>query len=557
VQGNLIGTNATGTASIPNTRDGVQISCVIDPVTGNVIGGAIPAERNVISGNGINGIFIFPDIETTVEGTRIIGNYVGTDVTGTVALPNVSSGIAVSGTYPPASNIDIGGSAPGEGNLISGNRYGISLQSASAVSVQGNLIGTNATGSSALPNGSGVVIAESFGSITTDCTIGGTDPAASNLISGNEKYGVYISTGPGNQVLGNRIGTDASGSSPLGNGLYGVAFVGGSGNAVGGTAAGASNIIAHNGVAGVVVIEGATGDSIRGNAIFSNTGLGIELPEEGVNPNDAGDGDTGANLLQNFPVLASAATSGSEIVIEGNLNSTSGTAFALDFYASEACDPSGHGEGSMYLGEQAVTTDATGDGTFVANLTAAIPAGQFVTATATDPDGNTSEFSACVPVEQMNAAPVCTGAVPSADVLWPPDHRFVTINILGVTDPDGDVVAFTIDSIFQDEAVSVPDGGLTAPDGQGVGTGAAELRAERNPQGNGRVYHIGFTAADPHSGSCTGEIRVSVPRSQKPTDSALDGGALYDSTVPGVVSRSAFTGLGLDVHWWSFDQLVR
>ena len=111
----------------------------------------------------------------------------------------------------------------------------------------------------------------------------------------------------------------------------------------------------------------------------------------------------------------------------------------------------------------------------------------------------------------MNADPVCNAAAPSVASLWPPNHKFWAINVLGVTDPDGDAITINVDSIFQDEAVDAPDSGHTSPDGQGVGTPTAEVRAERAESGNGRFYHISFTATDSKGGSCSGTVKVRVP----------------------------------------------
>ena len=128
-----------------------------------------------------------------------------------------------------------------------------------------------------------------------------------------------------------------------------------------------------------------------------------------------------------------------------------------------------------------------------------------------------------------NPLPVCSGATPSIASLWPPNHQFVNIDILGVTDPDGDEVTITIDSIFQDEAVDAENSGNTAPDGMGVGTSTAQVRAERVGTGNGRVYHISFTATDTFGGFCSGEVLVGVPVGRN--DTAVDDGAMFDSTV--------------------------
>jgi DNA-binding beta-propeller fold protein YncE len=131
-----------------------------------------------------------------------------------------------------------------------------------------------------------------------------------------------------------------------------------------------------------------------------------------------------------------------------------------------------------------------------------------------------------------NRAPDCSFAAPSVEMLWPPNHQFVPVDVLGVTDPDGDPVAITVDSIFQDEPVDTLGDGSFVPDGQGVGTATAYLRAERSGTkevpGDGRVYHVGFTAVDTLGASCSGELTVGVPHDVK--DAAIDGGPLYDST---------------------------
>jgi hypothetical protein len=130
-------------------------------------------------------------------------------------------------------------------------------------------------------------------------------------------------------------------------------------------------------------------------------------------------------------------------------------------------------------------------------------------------------------------APDCSGAVPSTSVIRNANGQFKPITVVGVTDPDGDPVTIAIDSIFQDEPVmaSASPGGVTAPDGIIVGA-TARVRAERLAQsagGNGRFYHIGFTADDGTGGTCSGEVLVSVPLRRV---TPVDGGALYDSTIP-------------------------
>ena len=104
---------------------------------------------------------------------------------------------------------------------------------------------------------------------------------------------------------------------------------------------------------------------------------------------------------------------------------------------------------------------------------------------------------------EANANPICAGAIASETRLWPANHKFKSINILGVKDFEGDPITITIDSIFQDEAVNAKRSGHTAPDGQGVGTSTAQVRAERVSNSNGRVYYINFTAEDFYGGTCT------------------------------------------------------
>src|SRR5207248_11730537 len=160
------------------------------------------------------------------------------------------------------------------------------------------------------------------------------------------------------------------------------------------TGAGAGNLIAHNGTNGVSIYDNpAINNSILGNSIFANAALGIDLQtENGVTLNDTGDADDGPNHLQNFPVLTSVTSSGGMTTIAGRLNSTANTTFRIEFFANDSIDPSGYGEGQIFLGFVNTTTNASGDATFSKGFTQ-IGANQRVTATATDPSNNTSEFS--------------------------------------------------------------------------------------------------------------------------------------------------------------------
>src|SRR5262249_50684569 len=133
-------------------------------------------------------------------------------------------------------------------------------------------------------------------------------------------------------------------------------------------------------------------NGILGNAVYSNGALGIDLGSNGVTFNDFQDPDSGANLFQNFPIVNFVTFSAGVLTVPGTLNSTPNTTFRLEFFGNSACDPSGSGEGQSYLGSLNVTTTAAGDASF----TAVFPVStSFVTATATDPANNTSEFSRC------------------------------------------------------------------------------------------------------------------------------------------------------------------
>jgi hypothetical protein len=221
------------------------------------------------------------------------------------------------------------------------------------------------------------------------------------VISGNNNAGVYInaSSGQGNIVQGNRIGTNAAGTGPLGNTFEGV-HIGGnaSSNIIGGTAPGASNAISHNGSNGVLVDSG-NGNQVLSNSIHSNgtvSGLGIDLGVGGVTANDVDDPDLGANRLQNYPSVTAASGGAASTAVSGTLNSLPSTTFTLQFFATPACDSSGFGEGATFLGSFNVATDAGGDIAFSQTLGTGGTAGQFIAATATNVStGDTSEFSAC------------------------------------------------------------------------------------------------------------------------------------------------------------------
>lgn len=444
IEGNFIGTDGSGTIDLGNNGAAIQIVDSAD----NLIGGTTASARNLISGN--NGLSAVDISGTASVGNVISGNFIGVDVTGTQPLGNSADGIVIF-----SANNTIGGTTAGAGNVISDHAAGIRISGAAATGnlIQGNFIGTDLTGTQQIGNSIGLTITG------PDNTVGGTTPAAANVISGNSS-GIGISGGgSGNFVEGNFIGTDISGAAPLPNNVAGVIVFSAPGNVIGGAASGARNVISGNDFVGIGISGSAstgnqiinnfigtqidsasplgngshgiyfgnqagseasdtltegntiafnggdgifsqvgTGNQILSNSIFLNSGLGIDLDNDGITANDADDSDGGANGLQNFPVLSSASSAGGNTTILGSLNSTPNTAFNIEFFHSADCDPSGNGEGEQVLGSTLVTTDGTGSASINVSFPATVADGRFVTAVATDPSNNTSEFSQCISV---------------------------------------------------------------------------------------------------------------------------------------------------------------
>jgi hypothetical protein len=360
LEGNYIGTDVTGTQALGNGT-GVGDSAFV----GNTIGGTSPGAGNLISGNRGDGVSIG-------RSSRVQGNYIGTDATGTQALPNGGSGVQIGSI---AANVTIGGTADGAGNVISGNAAdGITVAGSRTV-IQGNYIGTDVTGTQAVPNGSSGV---QMASGSSNNTIGGTANGAGNVISGNAADGIYIQ-GPSTTAIvvqGNQIGTDITGTLALGNGGNGVTVTGGAhDNTIGGAAPRATNVIAFNGGDGVLV-DGGTSNAIRLNSIFANGGLGIDL----VN---------GGNHNEPAPVITSATSGGGITMIQGTLQAAPNSTFTLDLFANS----DGDGQGERFLGSITVTTDASGHAVFTVIFAVDVLPGESITATATDANGNTSRFS--------------------------------------------------------------------------------------------------------------------------------------------------------------------
>ena len=299
------------------------------------------------------------------------GNLIGTNEAGFTALANGGDGIDAVGT-----GVTVGGTTEFAGNTISGNLGdGIEIGDADAL-IEGNFIGTNVVGDGAIPNsGDGVLIS------AAGATIGGTVAGAGNVISGNEADGIDVNTA-GCLIAGNWIGSDAVGTTAVPNQQNGVFLSQGTtgGQTVG--LSGNGNIIAFNDEAGVAISSGTTGSTIRFNSIFENTGPGIDLNDDGVTPNTPG-------VATNAPVIT-AATAG---LATGTLNASPDSTYTIDFYANPSGDASAaRPQGRTYLGSTTVATNSQGNASFYFAYTS-VAGEPFLTATSTGSTGTTSEFS--------------------------------------------------------------------------------------------------------------------------------------------------------------------
>jgi CSLREA domain-containing protein len=375
LEGNFIGTDASGSYALPNHSVGVWIGV---GASNNIIGGIDSGAGNVISSNEGDGISI-NDAETS--GNEIRGNFIGTNALGKGALGNLYNGVVlVNGT-----NHNLIAE-----NLISANGGdGVAIYDTgtSNNTVQSNHIGTDVTGMFALGNAyRGVVVASGASG----------NFIRGNLISANGAAGIRLSDDgtEGNNVQGNLIGTDITANGPLGNGYIGIRITdGAANNMIGGIDLGAGNTIAFNADAGITLNPtSGPGNSLLANSIFSNGSLGIDLNEDGVTINDPGDSDSGPNGLQNFPVLSSYE----DLTISGSLDSLPEAQYHIEFFGVTTCDESGYGEGDQYLGYIDVYTDYLGSAVFSFTLPEIFSSSACVTATATDSYGNTSEFSMCI-----------------------------------------------------------------------------------------------------------------------------------------------------------------
>lgn len=368
VEACFLGTNAAGTADRANAFGDIYIY----ESAGNLVGGRVAEARNIISGS-CQAANVYLNFSDRVTDNRIEGNYIGTDVTGAVDLNATGTGVFIS---DGVNNI-VGGSAEGARNVISGN-------------------GGDFNG-----------------------------------------FDVSIQGGHDNLVQGNYIGTDASGTASVMTSLAGGILLDGAAvdNMVGGTAGSGGNVIGFN-YFGIQVGEYngvSTGNSFLGNLIGECVGSPIGLGTDYVTPNDAADGDSGPNDFQNFPSLLSAIGSDDSAVITGRLSSTPNAAFRIELFANTGCNASGFGPGERFLGVTNVTTGADGAANFEVSLPVPLAAGESVTATATNPNGSTSEFSMCIGVDLAWDPPDAN----SSDPMPPPRNLTAQATTLGLPGSSG------------------------------------------------------------------------------------------------------------------------
>jgi hypothetical protein len=457
VTGCYIGTDATGTADASTGGQGIRL--ISSP--NNTIGGPAAAERNLISGNDASGIGC-----EAASGLVVQGNLIGTDITGTISIPN-GTGLSLSS----CDNATVGGSSAGAGNVISGNLgSGIGMSGGTGIVIRGNLIGPDITGTFSLGH-QALGINDSGG---IDVEIGGAAAGEGNVVSGHTQMGIYVYNFAANTTIyGNKVGTDVTGALPLPN-VTGIAAANVTGVVIGGTQPGQGNVIAYNSgtlafsvPVGVLLQPSAKQVAIRGNSIHDNEQLGIDLNGDGPTPNDPLDADISPNNFQNFPIVQSVVYGASDVEILGKFNSVPSTQYNLDFYANPACTrfPRDFNEGETYLGSSQITTDGAGHFDFDVTLPVAVENGARIAVTATDPSGNTSEFSQRIIFNMSPASGPAAGgttltingtdfANPTAvtiggapvGITFVNDHQLYTtspalpagtVNDIGATTPDG------------------------------------------------------------------------------------------------------------------------
>lgn len=423
IQGCYIGVDSTGLAIGPN-GDGISMSS-----SNNTIGGLTSQTRNVIAGN------LFDQITTgfgfATSGNVIQGNYLGVGSDGKTPF-GALTGLNLSNTR----GNQIGGTAVGAGNVISGNLTGIQIAgNNSANTIQGNFVGTDSTGKLAVGNTfDGIDINGAPGN-----QIGGLGNAR-NVISGNGRAGISISgaAAKNNAVFNNYIGVGKDGTTPLGNATEGIVVNGVFNVQIGGDPSTLGNVIANNGNLFTnygINIQSGSGVQILSNSIYNNKGGGITIGNN-------------ANGNIQIPLLAAAESAAGQTNVTGSISAAPNASYLVQFFSSPTADPSGFGQGQTYLGEVAILTDGSGIGTIDTRLLAGVTPGQIVTATVTDlSNANTSSFAQDVVVTPAPVTNIQVSIIPSPTtaLLGQIESYTVTVTNQGPNDATGVTVANTVD----------------------------------------------------------------------------------------------------------------
>jgi hypothetical protein len=437
VFGCRIGTDSTGKHAHPNAGDGIFVN-----TPGCQIGQAGLGESfgNLISNNGGDGVEIGPSGDDAIVQNCLIG----TDVTGKVAHPNGGQGILINATEAL-----IGGRRAHQGNVISGNLQRGILVDFGDCDILGNRVGTNASGTKAIANQDAGIALDNVANVS----IGDGSAAGRNVISANAAEGIVSAASSNFTIDGDFIGTDITGTAAMGNSLDGISINQGEQVSVMNSTIGdcdkgittdncsditisfcdigidqslqhslanefngieltattdsriLANTIADNGTNGVELDDNdSTADTIGENNIFSNQHLGINFGDDDDTPLPNHSGTVaGPNDDQNYPVLTSAIDSGGQTFVKGSITAAPNADYLIDYFSNDAADPSGFGEGQKFLSGSTVVTDGSGVASLDQQVSGNLPAGQFITATATfqptvPGPGDTSEFSQAIPV---------------------------------------------------------------------------------------------------------------------------------------------------------------
>ena len=524
VLNNIIGLTSDGTAALGNNEAGVA-----DTAPGTVIG-----PGNVISANLI-GVLISG---STASDVTVTGNLIGTDQAGTADLGNAQAGVDIES----AAGATISGTGQGS-QVISGNQVGVLIDGSSATGnlVEGNLIGTDKTGTADRGNSNeGVLIEGAFGN-----TVGGTVAAARNVISANE-WGIRVdgSTASGNLIDGNYIGTDISGTLPLGNEIQGVIVSGNApNNTIGGTAAGQGNTIAFNVNYGVDISSGI-GNSILTNSIFSNGQGGITLNGSPL----ANDNISPPTLVTAIPTATTKTTN-----VQGSYTSVAYATFLVQFFSNLAADPSGRYEGQTYLGSTIVTTGANGSVSFAATLKTVVASSAWITATATSLStieprlnaGDSSPFSAAILSKAVSVQFATSSYTVSSTT------GVATINVLRTGNTSATVAvnyATSNGTAIAGRNYSAAAGTLTFQPGQTLQTFTVTILPNTSQAGGTKTVNL--TLSQPVGGAALGSISTAtltinlVPGPPSPSPSPTSGFPRLTS-VQTIVSGRAITSIVL------------